>query len=266
MAAIVHPAAFIDPSAELADGVVVGPGAVIEANVQIGEGCRIDAYASVKAYTRMGKNNRIHSYAMVGCEPQDLKFHGEVSWLEMGDNNNVREFSTLSRGTEAGGGITRIGGDNLFMAYTHVGHDCTVGSRVIMSNNATLAGHVTVDDHVILSGLSAVHQFTRLGRHSFVGGMSGVSQDLPPFTLMTEIRGTLRGINLVGLRRAGFKTDTINALRAAYRTIWLSGLPRREALEKAEQDHTAVPEVLELVEFIRNSPRGVLAAAKDADE
>jgi UDP-N-acetylglucosamine acyltransferase len=263
MAALIHPTAIIDPDAVLAPGVSVGPGAVIEGNTVIGEGCRIDAYASVKAWTRMGRHNHIHSYALVGGEPQDLKFDGEVTWLEIGDGNTIREFATLHRGTGSGGGLTRIGDNNLLMAYTHVAHDCVLGNNVIMSNAATLAGHVVVEDNAIISGLSAAHQFVRIGRHSFVGGMTGIGQDMPPFMLATENRGLLRGPNLVGLRRSGFSSCAINALRAAFKLIWLSGVPRREALETLEQEYKAVPEIHELVQFVRSSSRGVLQAFRE---
>lgn len=197
MAPIIHPSAFVDPGAELGDGVVVGPCAQIEADVVVGEGTRIDAFASVKRHTTLGRDNHIHSYALVGGEPQDLKFHGEVTRLVVGDRNNIREFSTLHRGTEGGGGVTRIGDDNLLMAYVHVAHDCVVGNGVVMSNNATLAGHCFVDDGAIIGGLSAVHQFARVGKHAFVGGMSGIAQDLPPWMLAVGNRALVQSPNIV---------------------------------------------------------------------
>lgn len=266
MSGSIHPSAIIDSSAEIAANVTIGPGVVIEANVTIGEGCRLDAYASVKAYTRMEKNNRLHSYAVVGGEPQDLKFNGEISWLELGDGNTIREFATLHRGTEAGGALTSVGNDCLIMAYTHVAHDCHLGDGVIMSNNATLAGHVTVGSHAIISGLSAVHQFVRIGRHAFVGGMCGVGQDIPPFLLATETRALLRGPNLVGLRRMHASSEVINALKNSYRLIWRSDMPRQEALEKVEQEYSGIAEVRELLEFVRASTRGVTPAFRETDE
>ncbi len=261
MAAAIHPTAVVSPKAELADGVVVGHCAVVEDNVILGEGSRVDAFASVRAFTRMGRNNRVHSYALVGGEPQDLKFHGEESWLEIGDNNVIREFATLHRGTEGGGGITRVGSHNLFMAYIHVAHDCQVGNRVIMSNNATLAGHVTVQDGAIIGGLAAVHQFTRIGKNAFVGGMSGVGQDVPPYMLASGPRAELHGPNMVGLRRVKASREEISAIRAAYRLVWLAGIPRKEALEQAEYEYASFPQVLDIVEFVRQSQRGVTPAA-----
>ena len=167
----VHPTAIVHANAQIGKDVEIGPYAIIEEHVVIGDRCRIDAHAVIKDYTRMGVGNHIHSHALVGGEPQDLKFQGEVTWLELGDDNRIREFATLHRGTEGGGGITRIGSRNLRMAYTHIAHDCQLGNDIVMSNGATLGGHVRVDDFAIIGGLSAVHQFGHVGTHAFVGGM-----------------------------------------------------------------------------------------------
>ncbi len=266
MAAQVHPAAFVSPKAELADGVIVGPCAVIEEDVVIGANCRIDAFATIKRYTTLGPDCHIHSYAMVGGDPQDLKFAGEVSHLVLGAGNVVREFATLHRGTAGGGGITKIGDKNLIMAYAHIAHDCILGNGIVMSNGATLAGHIEVGDGVIVGGLSAVHQFTRLGAHSFVGGMTGIAQDLPPYMLAVGPRADIRGPNVVGLRRMGLTSSTVTAVRSAFRLIWLSGMPRAEALLQAEHEFTDVPEVLEIIAFVRSSQRGVLNAERSARE
>jgi UDP-N-acetylglucosamine acyltransferase len=234
-------------------------------NVSIGEGTVIDGFAAVRPYTRIGRNNHIFSYAMVGEVPQDLKFNGEVSWLEIGDNNRVREFSTLHRGTEGGGGITRVGSGCLLMAYTHVAHDCQLGSNIVMSNGATLAGHVSVGDGVIIGGLSAIHQFVRIGSHAFVGGMTGISMDLPPYLLASGARAGIYGPNMVGLRRLGLPKANTAAIRAAFKLIWLSGTPRKEALEKAVTEYADIPQIKEIVEFVRASQRGVLAADHNAE-
>ena len=265
MSAAIHPSAFVSPKAALGANVSVGPCALIEDDVVIGDGCQVHAFASVKQYTTMGKGNIVHSYAMVGGIPQDLKFAGEVSRLEIGDNNNIREFSTLHRGTAGGGGVTRIGSNNLIMAYCHVAHDCALGSHIVMSNGATLAGHVQVFDHAIIGGLSAVHQFARVGQHSFVGGMTGISQDLPPYMMAVGVRPGIHGPNLVGLRRLGLPSASVTAVRTAFRLIWLSDTPRQEALDKAAQEFADVPQVLEIVDFVRNSPRGVLHAVRKLD-
>lgn len=263
MATEVHPSAFVSPKAELGEGVVVGPCAVVEDDVIIGDGTRIDAFASVKQHTHMGKDNHVHSYAAVGGVPQDLKFHGEVSWLKIGDKNSIREFATLHRGTEEGGFETVIGSNNLLMAYTHVAHDCMLGDNIIMSNNATLAGHVEVADNAIIAGLSAVHQFVRIGQHAFVGGMSGIGQDLPPYMLATGNRAGVFGPNLVGLRRLKASRDVIRALKNAYKLIWHSSTPRKEALEQLEYEFGNFTEVLEFVDFVRKSERGILQAHSD---
>lgn len=265
MSAVIHPSAFVSPKAELGNDVHVGPCAVIEDDVIIGNGVHVHAFASIKQYTRMGSGNTIHSYALVGGVPQDLKFAGEESWLEIGDNNNIREFSTLHRGTAGGGGLTRIGSNNLIMAYCHVAHDCRISDSVVMSNGATLAGHVEVHDHAIIGGLSAVHQFARIGRHAFVGGMTGIAQDLPPYMMAVGSRAGIHGPNLVGLRRLGLPAARITAIRAAFRVIWHSDLPRNEALDKAEKEFGDCPEALEIIEFVRQSPRGVLPAVRSAD-
>lgn len=257
----IHPTASVSPKAELGDNVFIGHCAVVEDRVVIGDNTRVEAFASVKAHTRLGKNNVIHSYAMVGGIPQDLKFHGEESRLEIGDANNIREFATLHRGTEGGGGVTRIGRDNLLMAYTHVAHDCFLGDHIIMSNNATLAGHVVVEDGAIIGGLSAVHQFSRIGKNAFVGGMSGIGMDVPPYMLASGYRADLHGPNLVGLRRMKADRETLAAIKSIYRIIWLSRTPRKEALEQVEYEFANIPQALEIVSFIRASERGVLAAS-----
>ena len=265
MSGAIHPSAFISPKAELGNNVTVGPCAVIEDDVVIGDNCEIHAFASVKRYTRMGSGNIIHSYALVGGVPQDLKFAGEPSVLEIGSDNSIREFSTLHRGTDGGGGVTRIGNKNLIMAYSHIAHDCILHNNIVMSNGATLAGHVTLFDGVIIGGLSAIHQFSRIGQYAFVGGMTGIAQDLPPYMMAVGSRAGIHGPNLVGLRRLRLSSTSITAVRAAFRLIWLSEMPRQEALEKAAQDFADVPEVMDLVNFVRESPRGVLPAVRATD-
>jgi UDP-N-acetylglucosamine acyltransferase len=258
----VHPSAFVSPDAVLGENVSIGPCAVIEEDVVIGDNCQVHAFASIKRHTRMGTDNIVHSYAAVGGIPQDLKFAGEVSHLEIGNHNSIREFASLHRGTAGGGGCTRVGDNNLLMAYTHVAHDCQIGNGVVLSNNATLAGHVVIQDGAILGGLCAVHQFSRIGRHAFVGGMTGVAQDLPPYMLAVGGRSGIHGPNIVGLRRLRVPPATLTAMRAAFRTIWLSGIPRKEALAQVEREYPHIPQILELVAFVRESPRGVLAAVR----
>jgi UDP-N-acetylglucosamine acyltransferase len=265
VSAAIHPSAFVSDTAEIGERVVIGPCAVVEDDVRIGDDCEIHAFASVGRHTRMGGGNIVHSYAFVGGIPQDLKFRGEVSHLEIGDNNNFREFCTVHRGTDGGGGVTRIGSNNLIMAYCHVAHDCALGDNIVMSNGATLAGHVRIADHAVMGGLSAVHQFSRLGKHCFVGGMTGIAQDLPPYMTAVGVRGGIQGPNLVGLRRLRLPPSVIAAVRAAFRLIWLSGMPRREALDRAEEEFAAVTEVMEIIDFVRQSERGVLHAVRAAE-
>ena len=259
----IHPTAIVDPGAELGMDVVVGPYAIIEDNVIIGDGCTIGSHAVIRPYTRMGKGNRIASHAIVGGEPQDLKFQGEISWLEIGNENSIREFATLHRGTAGGGGVTRVGNNNLCMAYTHIAHDCQLGSRIVLSNCATLAGHVQVDDFAIIGGLSAVHQFVHIGIHAFVGGMTGVAQDLPSWMLAAGSRALVHGPNLVGMRRAGASDQAISAMKKAYRLIWRSSIPRSDALEQLTVEYHNIPEVMEFVNFIRKSERGICPAEKN---
>ncbi|MGE4298701.1 MAG: acyl-ACP--UDP-N-acetylglucosamine O-acyltransferase [Desulfovibrionaceae bacterium] len=266
MARNIHPSAVVHPDAVIADNVTIGPAAVIEDKVRIGEGTVIDAFAKIMSHTSMGKGNRVHSYSCVGGEPQDLKFHGEPSTLEIGDDNVIREFATLHRGTEGGGMVTRIGNGCLLMAYTHVAHDCILGNGVIMSNAASLAGHVTIHDHAIIGGMSGVHQFVHVGAHSFLGGMSGLAQDLPPYMLAVGNRAVMHGPNAVGLRRLKVSQDTIRALRSAYKRLFRSELPRQEALEEVEYEWGQHPEIKALVDFVRNSERGVTSADKSDEE
>jgi len=259
---MIHPTAIIDPGADIGKDVTVGPYAVIGPRVTIGDGCTIGSHAVIESHVRMGKGNRIHSFASVGAIPQDLKFRGEESWVEMGDGNIVREFATVNRGTAGGGGLTSIGNNTLVMAYCHVAHDCVVGSRVIMANAATLAGHVTVEDGAIIGGLTGIHQFVRIGAHCMVGALSGVGHDVPPYVTAAASRQqretALHGLNLIGLKRNGFPEETIAALKQAFRILFRSGAPLKEALARAEAELPPLPEVRHLIDFVRSSKRGVL--------
>jgi len=270
MAARIHGQAIVDPSALLADGVVVGPFAVIGPDVEIGEGTEIGASAQVYGPTKIGRENKIYPHAAVGFDPQDLSFKGETVSLEMGDRNVVREFSTIHRGTTKGGGLTRVGSDNLFMAYTHIAHDCTVGDRTIFANNATLAGHVEVHDDATISAFSAVHQFCRVGRHAFIGGYSVVTKDALPYAKTVGSRpARIFGVNTIGLVRRGFAPDVVTKLKRTFRYLLQSKLNTTKALRCIEQDASlACDEVQYLVEFVRSSQRGVILrrATRRAEE
>jgi len=253
----------IDPSARIADGAVlgadvtVGPYCVIGADVEIGDGTTLGAHVVVAGPTRIGRDNRIHPFASIGGDPQDKKFKGERSELVIGDRNNIREFVTINRGTGDGGGVTRIGDDNWIMAYAHIAHDCTIGNHTVFSNNATLAGHVEIGDHVILSGFSGVHQFCRIGAHAFVGMGCLVNGDVPPFVILAADYGRPRGINAEGLKRRGFSPERIMQIRRAYKTLYMSGLPLNEARQQLAQDGES-EDVAAMLRFLERSERPLM--------
>ncbi|MDH3522198.1 MAG: acyl-ACP--UDP-N-acetylglucosamine O-acyltransferase [Acidobacteriota bacterium] len=258
MSGLIHPTAIVDPKAELAAGVRVGAHAIVGPGVVLGEDTEIGAAAQVMGPAVMGRENRVFALACVGFEPQDLKFGGETTRLEVGDRNAFREFCTVHRGTGKGGGVTTIGDDNLFMAYSHVAHDCHVGDRTIFSNGGTLAGHVEVQDDAVIGAFSAVHQFCRVGRHAYIGGYSVITQDALPFVKTVGHRPAVYGINTIGLERKGFDRETIARLAAALRVLVRGGLAPAHALEKMRAEHGGCPEVDELVAFVAASERGVI--------
>ena len=212
----------------------------------------------IKEHTVIGARCRIFQFAVLGEIPQDLKFAGEVSQLVIGDDNTIREFATMHRGTAGGGGITRVGNDNLFMAYTHVAHDCIIGDGVIMSNAATLGGHILVEDRAILGGFVAVHQFSRIGCHSFIGGASAVARDVPPYIMAVGNRAKIVGLNLVGLKRRNFSDTSLQALRLAYDLLFTSGLNLRDAVGRVREEIPQIPEIEHLLWFVESSERGLV--------
>ncbi|HEY5649201.1 MAG TPA: acyl-ACP--UDP-N-acetylglucosamine O-acyltransferase [Nitrospiria bacterium] len=253
----IHSTAIVHSGAKIADGVEIGPYAVIGERVEIGEGTRVGSHAVIEGPTTIGRDCQIFPFAAVGFMPQDLKFKGEDSRVEIGDSNVIREYVTIHRGTEGGGMITRIGNNNLFMGYVHIAHDCIIGNHVIMANAATLAGHIHIQDHALVGGLSAVHQFVRIGRFSMIGGGSAVSLEVPPFVSVAGNRAKLFGLNAVGLRRNGFSKDQIAALKKAYQTLFRSKLKTPEAVKKVREEQGDSEEALELAMFIETSERGV---------
>jgi UDP-N-acetylglucosamine acyltransferase len=256
---MIHSTAIVYPGAQIAEDAEIGPYAVIGANVKIGRGTKVGPHAVIDGWTEIGENNTIFHMASVGAIPQDLKYKGEETYLRIGNGNTIREFATLHLGTVTGDGETTVGNNNLFMAYSHVAHDCHVGSNIVMANAATLAGHVTVQDYAILGGLVAVHQFVTIGESVMIGGGTLVGNDLPPYTIVTgEGREcSLRGLNLIGLKRRGFSDETISALKKAYKTLSLSGLKLSDAVEKMKTEGASCPEVENFISFIENSKRGV---------
>ncbi len=254
---MIHPTAIIEAGAQLAADVKVGPYAVIGAEVKIAAGTSVGAHAVIEGDTTIGENNEIFQFAAIGAKPQDLKYHGEKTRLIIGERNKIREFVTLHPGTEDGGGETVIGNDNLFMAYTHVAHDCHIGNHVIMANNATLAGHVLVDDYAILGGMTAVHQFTRVGCHVMASGGSMIAQDIVPYAIAQGDRAKTVGINQIGLKRRGFSSETIAEIKKAYRLFFSRKGSRQEALEQIAAEVADIAEVRHFCEFIRTSERGI---------
>jgi UDP-N-acetylglucosamine acyltransferase len=255
---MIHPTAIVDPKAEIAEGVEVGPYSVIEKDVVIGEATKIGPHVVIREGTRIGKQCHIFQFSSIGEAPQAFAYKGEKTYLLIGDQNIIRESVTLHRGTVPGGGKTIIGNNNYFMAYSHVAHDCHIGNQVVMANNATLGGHILIEDHAIIGGLVAIHQFCRIGAHAFIGGLSGINQDMPPYMLAQGARAKLYGLNTVGLKRHHFSEETLRALKKSYRTIFRSGLTLEKAIKQLSEDSIfRVPEVQHLLQFIQDSKRGI---------
>ena len=255
---MIHSTAIIHESATIADDCEVGAYSVVGANVTIGSGTVVGPHVVLNGPTTIGRNNKIFQFASVGDDPQDLKYDGEITHLEIGDGNTIREFATINRGTEGGGGITRIGNNNLFMAYIHVAHDCLIGNNIIMANSASLAGHVTVGDHAILAGFACVHQFCEIGEHAFVGLNSVANRDVAPFTMAVGNYAEGKGINKNGLRRRDFSEETISALHRSYKTLIRQHGDRTEAIASLSAEAQQYPEVARIIEFVEKSERGVV--------
>jgi UDP-N-acetylglucosamine acyltransferase len=252
----VHPTAIVHPDAMLGEGVTVGPWALIGPRVYVGDGTEIGPRALVERDTRIGEDCRIANGAVLGSDPQDLKFKGEQTTLQIGDRTVVREYATLNRGTSASG-RTVVGSDCLLMAYTHVAHDCEIGNHVVLANAVNMAGHVLIEDWAIVGGLTPIHQFVRIGAHAFIGGGSRIPQDIPPYCRAAGNPPRLYGLNAVGLERRGFSEDVRKALKQAYRILFQSNETLSKALNRVEEEVAALPQVLHLVEFVRGSERGV---------
>jgi len=258
----IHPSAIVDPKAELDSSVEVGPYTIIGAHVRIDAGTRVGPHVVIEGHTSIGKDNHIFQFASLGAQPQDKKWAGEPTRLEIGDRNTIREFCTFNTGTVQDAGVTSLGNDNWMSAYTHLAHDCRVGSNTIFSNNAQLAGHVHVGDWAILSGYCGVHQFCKIGDHAFIGMYTSLTQDVPPFVLVSGNPAEAHGVNIEGLKRRGFTREQINAIRAAYKTIYRSGLTLEEAKAKlAEEERTAgdaAPQIGALRAFLDTTTRGIV--------
>ena len=260
MSARIHPLAAVDPTAELGDGVEIGPFAVIGAEVVIGAGTQVGANAQIHGPAKLGSGNLVYPHACLGTDPQDLKYAGERVSLEIGDRNRIREFVTIHRGTGKGGAVTRVGDENLLMVYSHVAHDCRVGSRTVFANNATLAGHCEVGDDAIVGAFSAIQQFGRIGRHAYIGGYTRLLADALPFVKTVGLRPVVLGVNRIGLQRKGLDAERIRAISAAMRIFLRSGLNSTQAIARLESELGEQEDVRYLIDFVRSARRGVVRA------
>ena len=250
--------AIVDSDAELADDVSVGPYSVIGADVKIGAGTIIGSHVVIKGPTSIGKENRIYQFTSIGEDPQDKKYAAEITRLEIGDRNTIREFTSMHRGTQQDNCVTKIGDDNLFMAYTHVAHDCIIGNNVIMANGASLAGHVHLNNNAILGGFTLVHQFTQVGQYSFAAMGSAITQEIPPFIMVGGKPTRPHGINSVGMERNGISTEDIRLIRNAYKIIYKMNLRLEDAIEKMEDMTSDSKQLTDMISFLRNVSRGIL--------
>lgn len=253
----IHPTAIISSDAKLEEGVEIGPYAIIGSDVIIGKNTIIGPHAVIDDFTHIGEGCHIFQFCSIGAPPQDLKFGGEKTRVVIGNFNTIREFATIHRSTAADIGVTIIGDHNLIMAYCHVAHNCKLGDRIIMSNAATLAGHVHIEDYAIISGLTGIHQFCRIGAHSMIGGASAVVKDVPPYSIAQGNHAKLFGLNVIGLKRRNFPENTISAIKDAYRIIFRSKLLLEDAIKKAQEEVENLPEVNHFINFIKESERGV---------
>ncbi len=253
----IHPTAVVEAGARIDPSCEIGPYAIVGPDVVLGPGNVLFAHATVKGHTTLGQGNRVFSHAVVGEIPQDLKYGGEPTRLVVGDRNTFRECVTINLGTVQGGGVTTIGNGSLFMAYSHVGHDCTIGDGAIIANSVALAGHILVEDHVHLSGLAACHQFCRIGRLAFVSGLTGVAMDVAPYCTVAGARAELGGLNIVGMQRAGMTEEQIGRVKQAYKILFRSSLGVAEAIAQMEAELGTHPEIAHLIAFVRGSQRGI---------
>ena len=257
----IHPTAIVEEGATIGEGVTIGAFVTISSKATIGDGTVIDAHTVIAGKTTIGKNNHIFSFAAIGTDPQDLKYDGEEVELIIGDNNRIREFTLLNPGTKGGGGVTKVGNNNLLMGYVHLGHDVIMGDNCILANAVNIAGHVIIGNHTVIGGMTPVHQFVNIGEHVMIGGASAVSQDIPPYCLAEGNRATLKGLNLIGLRRR-VSRDEINELKVVYKALFESGEPLQETAEKLLREENS-QNIINLLEFITTSTRGIPFIRKD---
>jgi UDP-N-acetylglucosamine acyltransferase len=255
---MIHETALVHPTAEVADGVEIGPYSIIGEHVKIGEGTQIGSHVFIDKWTHIGKGCQIYQYASLGAAPQHLRYNGEETYVIVGDNNIIREYVTIHRGTPFGNGKTVLGDENFIMAYAHVAHDCTLGNRIVMASYAALGGHVEIGDHAIIGGIVAIHQFVRIGTYAFIGGATALTRDIPPYVTASGMKVKFYGINVVNLQRNNVPAEVITGLRKAYKVLFRSHLTMEEAIKKVHEDPVyALPEVKHMVDFIQGTKRGV---------
>jgi UDP-N-acetylglucosamine acyltransferase len=257
MAKKIHPTAIISPKAEIEEDTFVGPFCIIQDGAHIKRGSKLISNVIIEGNTEIGENCTIYPFTSIGLPPQDLKYRGETTGVKIGNNNTIREYITLHRASVGGDGQTTLGDNNFLMAYVHIAHDCKIGNSVIMANVATLAGHVVVEDHAYIGGLVAVHQFTRIGAYTMVGGYSGVGQDIPPYMMASGTRAKLFGLNTIGLKRHGFSDSTINELKKAYKILFREKRTLKDAIKKIQEDLPYTDEIKHLIDFIQKNKRGI---------
>src|ERR1700736_5277600 len=253
----IHPSTLVDPSAEIGAGTIIGPYCVIAPEVMLGENCWLQHHVTLCGPMRAGARNKFYAYCSIGQQTQDLKYQGEPTYLEIGDDNTFREFVTINRST-TGEGKTRVGSRGNFLAYSHIGHDCTVGDDIVFSNNGTLAGHVQVGNHAVMGGLTAVHQFCRIGRFAITGGCSKIVQDIPPYMIADGNPAEIRGVNLIGLERKNYPPESVKLIKEAFRLIYRSKNNTAQALEAVRKELAQSEEVRQIVKFIEKSERGII--------
>ncbi len=257
MANEIHPTAIISPDARIEEGAYIGPFCIINENAHIKRGTKLISNIVIEGDTEIGENCMIHPFTSIGLPPQDLKYKGEKTGVRIGSNNVIREYITIHRASIGGDGVTIIGDNNFLMAYVHIAHDCKIGNSVAMANVATLAGHVVVEDHAFIGGLVAIHQFTRIGAYTMVGGFSGVGQDIPPYMIASGARAKLFGLNTIGLKRHGFSDATINELKKAYKILFREKRTLKDAIKKIQEELPYTDEIKHLIDFIQKNKRGI---------
>jgi UDP-N-acetylglucosamine acyltransferase len=257
MAKEIHPTAIIASGAEVDEDTHIGPFCIIREGVHIRKGTKLISNANIEGNTEIGENCIIYPFTSIGLPPQDLKYKGEKTGVKIGDNNIIREYITIHRASIGGDGVTTVGDNNFLMAYVHIAHDCKIGNSVNMANVATLAGHVVVEDHAVIGGLVAIHQFTRIGAYAMVGGFSGVNQDIPPYTITSGTPAKLFGLNSIGLKRHGFSDQTISELKKAYKMLFREKRTLKDAIKKIQEDLPYTEEIKHLIEFVQKNKRGI---------